>query len=46
MAVVHVFAMMYKLPCPAKDATSDPFHEKLLLTEGRFNFFIPVITHK
>lgn len=41
-----VLAMMYRLPCPAKEATSCPFHEKLLLTDGLYNFFIPVITHK
>ena len=41
-----VLAFMYKLPCPANDATSCSFHEKLLLTDGSFSFFITGITQR
>ena len=41
-----VLAFMYKLPCPANEATSCSFHEKLLLTDGSFSFFITGITQR
>ena len=40
-----VLAIRYRLPCPAKEATSCPFQEKVLLTDGLFNRLRPDMTH-